>query len=466
MKLKKILENIISEGASDILYHYIASDYILDMLQKNKINTIAAIGSDSDYKINKNKFYYLSTTRSKSSGFKKSDSKIVLDGRKLKQRYKITPVDYWNWPKSDKDNTSIYISSMQSLEQEDRIITNKPNIPNAKDYILGIHIYVGKKIYSTDKKIIDICEESNIPIFIYNNRQNFYNQIKPIDYTNYEYGNEFEGYEDDDSDIEKGREKLKAPFLNIGSYISLNDDNSYNEIIKYLDDDSKIEQFDNFFEDFKRNLKFKSDDIPYESKLLKNEVKTIQSDSGDDSRFILDLLRKSMRKNKVTNMEDYLKLKIYGVKSLKKLDDYKNDLYKFVRSEAMIEFTNQLDELQGWIQIDGTDYNNAYESDEIQEILYDYLYKLYDVIKEVVFDENRNVLRYSYSLDKTYLQQSFDYKNLNISDKLNITDIGHFSSTEEFDETIESVFYYVLMRIQRSSGDKADELYKEYSNNK
>jgi phosphoserine aminotransferase len=172
-----------------------------------------------------------------------------------------------------------------------------------------------------------------------------------------------------------------------------------------------------------------------------------------------------MRKNKVTNMEDYLKLKIYGKQSLKKLDDYKNDFYKFVTSEAMNEFSNQLDELQGWIQIDGKDYNNAYESEEIQGILYDYLNKLYNVIKEVVFDETRNILRYSYNLDKTYLQQSFDYKNLNISDKLNITDIGHFRSTEEFDETIESLFYYVLIRIQRSSGDKADELYKEYLNN-
>lgn len=458
MKLKNILENILSEGASDILYHYISAAYILDMLQKNKINTIAAIGSDSDYKINKNKFYYLSTTRSKSSGFKKSDSKIVLDGRKLKQRYKITPVDYWNWPKSDKDDTSTYISSMQSLEQEDRIITDKPSIPNAIDYILGIHIYVRNKIGTTVKNIIDICEENNIPIFIYDNQQNLYNQIKPIDYTNYEY-------EDDNSDMEKDSARLKTPFLTIGSYLAFNDDNLYNEIVKYLDDDSKIEQFDNFFEDFKRNLKFKSNDIPYESKLFKGEIARIQSDSSNDSRFILDLLRKNMRKNKVTNLVDFIKIKRFGKQSLKKLDDYKNDLYKFVKSEAMDEFTNQLDELQGWIQIDGTDYNNAYESDEIQKILYDYLNKLYNVIKEVVFDETRNILRYSYNLDKTYLQQSFDYKNLNISDKLNITDIGHFSSTEEFDETIESVFYYVLMRIQRSSGDKADELYKEYSNN-
>ena len=459
MKLKNILENIISEGASDILYHFMFSHYVLDMLQKNKLNMVAAIGKDSDYKINKNKFFYLSTTRSKSSGFRKGDSKIVFDRRKLKPRYKITPVDYWNWPKSDKDDTPTYISSMQSLEQEDRIITDTPSIPNAKDYILGIHMYVGNKIRNISKQIIDICEKENIPIFIYNNRQNFYNQIKPVDYTNYEYEDEGLGIDGDSA-------RLKNGFLYIGSQIALNDDNSYNEIIKYLDNESKIEQFDNFFEDFKRNLKFQSNDIPYESKLFKSGLASIQSDSSDDSRFILDLLRKNMRNNKVTNLEDYIKIKRFGKQSLKKLDDYKNDLLKYVRNLAMNEFSNQFGELQGWIQIDGTDYNNAYESEEITKILYDYLNKLYNVLKEVVFDEKANILRYSYALDKTYLQQSFDYKNFNISDKLNITDIGDFKSTEQFDETIESMFYYILMSVQRSGGDKADELYKEYQNNK
>ena len=459
MKLKNILENIISEGASDILYHFMFSHYVLDMLQKNKLNMVAAIGKDSDYKINKNKFYYLSTTRSKSSGFRKGDSKIVLDGRKIKQRYKITPVDYWNWPKNDKQDTSAYIYSMKSLEQEDRIVTDKPSIPNAKDYILGIHIYVRNKIGTDVKKIIDICEKENIPIFIYDNQQNFFNQTKPIDYTNYEYG-------DEDFTMDGDSARLKSPFLNIASQIALNDDNSYKEIIKYLDNESKIEQFDNSFEDYKREIKFSRNDFPNESQMFKHEIQRIESDSSDDSRFILDLLRRDMRKNKVTSIEDYIKLKRFGKQSLKKLDDYKNDLLKYVRSEAMDEFTNQLDELRGWIQIDGTYYNNAYESKEITKILYDYLNKLYSVINELVFDEKANMLKYSWVLGRTYIQQSFDYKNFNISDKLNITDIGDFKSTERFDDTIESMFHYILMRVQRSGGEKADELYKEYQNNK
>ena len=34
MKLKTILENIINEGASDILYHFMQTVYALDVLNK------------------------------------------------------------------------------------------------------------------------------------------------------------------------------------------------------------------------------------------------------------------------------------------------------------------------------------------------------------------------------------------------------------------------------------------------
>ena len=71
MKLITILENLINEGSSDILYHYVDPTYILEIIENNRLNTIAAMGSDTDYNLNKNKFYYLSTTRSRSSGYKK-----------------------------------------------------------------------------------------------------------------------------------------------------------------------------------------------------------------------------------------------------------------------------------------------------------------------------------------------------------------------------------------------------------
>ena len=57
MKLKTILENIINEGASDILYHFMQTVYALDVLKKDKFNMIAAMGDDADY--DKNRIYRL-----------------------------------------------------------------------------------------------------------------------------------------------------------------------------------------------------------------------------------------------------------------------------------------------------------------------------------------------------------------------------------------------------------------------
>jgi len=56
MKLKTILENIINEGASDTLYHFMQTVYALDVLKKNRFNMIAAMGDDADYQKNNNKF--------------------------------------------------------------------------------------------------------------------------------------------------------------------------------------------------------------------------------------------------------------------------------------------------------------------------------------------------------------------------------------------------------------------------
>jgi DNA-binding transcriptional regulator WhiA len=133
---------------------------------------------------------------------------------------------------------------------------------------------------------------------------------------------------------------------------------------------------------------------------------------------------------------------------------------------AFDEFDNQYEDLEGRIEIDGVSYNNALESNQVQKILYDYLQKLYNVVKEIIFDKDRNIIKYSYFLNKSYVEKSFDIKNLKVSDKLNITDIGSFRTVEQFEETVESTFYYILLRIQKSASNKASELYKKYMENK
>jgi hypothetical protein len=174
-------QQILNEGASDILYHFTYMNNLFNILKNNELSLTAAIGSKSDYNINKNKFYYLSTTRSKSSGYKKGDVKIVLDGRKIKQNNKITPVDYWQWSKNrnDYDSESAYSSALTSLEQEDRIVSDKPIIENAIKYIIEIHILINTPNTKL-MNIIDICKNNNVKLYLYDNQKNWFNQINPI----------------------------------------------------------------------------------------------------------------------------------------------------------------------------------------------------------------------------------------------------------------------------------------------
>ena len=460
MKLITILENLINEGSSDILYHYVDPTYILEIIENNRLNTIAAMGSDTDYKLNKNKFYYLSTTRSRSSGYRKSHGKIVLDGRKLKQRYAITPVDYWNLPKSDNQDKSSYVNSIDSLEQEDRIITDIPSIPNAMKYILEVHIYVGENPTNLVKKIVSLCKKVGIPIFLYNKLQNFYSQRNPIEYKG-TYTSDL-----DDTLISK-YVYYTHPFEQIAYLLSYNDDDLYETITQYVQNMNGFENFDDGFEKFKDKY-FKKDSLYLDQlpKFIKSQIFNIQSQSIKHSRFILDLLRKDLRKNKVTSIEDYINVKKYGKQSVKDLDEYKKDFYVYITSEVFDEFDNQFEDLEGRIEIDGVWYNNALESNQVQEILYDYLQKLYNVVKEIVFNKDKNVLKYSYALNKSYVGKLFDIKNLKVSDKINITDIGNFRTVEQFEETVESIFYYILLRLQKSATNKASELYKKYMENK
>jgi len=306
MKLKTILENIINEGASDILYHFMQKEYALDVLKKDKFNMIAAMGDDADYDKNRNKFYYFSTTRSKSSGWKGGNTKLVLDGRKLTQRYKIIPVDYFNKYKGAQQNNRAYIDAIDSLEQEDRIITDNPFIPNAKSYIKEVHIFVDNESEYQKKMVKSIvleCEKSNIPIFLYNTKDNFLNQRNPINYSEFldAADNKFDGYGD------YGNQTV---FNRIAAIVAYNNDDAYDKIIKFLDNALEIENFKNIFDEWSKQ--YIPEDGRYSNSLvgiLKSGLGSIKSNSDKYSKFILDLLKRDLRLNKILSIEEYIKMK-------------------------------------------------------------------------------------------------------------------------------------------------------------
>jgi hypothetical protein len=445
-------QKILNEGASDILYHFTYTTYLLNILQTNEFSLTSAIGSQSDYEINKKKFFYFSTARSQSSGFKKGDVKIVLDGRKLKYNSKIVPVDYWQWSKNPKDyeSKSSYASALASLEQEDRIVSDKPIIPNAIEYIIAIHIYVSKPNMKL-KNIIEICKNNNIELYLYDNEKNWLNQIKPIS-----SDIDFSNVEDEDS--YKGRSYFD---YDIASMIAYNDIDNYNTIARYLNDTDKIKKLDDVLNQLTNN-NFRIDGIYFEAGItyMNSALSNIRSKSNEESKFILSLLTKDLKKYGVNNIKDYLLKKQF--KGKKTLNDFKKELKRYL-VQAML---NDLDEglnrdFERYIEIDGNYYNHAYESNELIKVAYNYLNKLKEYLDDKIFSQENDIFRYSYVLDNSYLKKHIDFDNIKLSDEINITD--SYYDINLIDEDFKNLIdYRLISAISYNYYDKIAELKEKY----
>lgn len=135
-KLISIYKSIINEGLSDVLWHKTYINQLNNILKTDKF-ILSSVGDSTSDKIGKKQFY-LSTARSRTSHYFGAGDFTVfieLDGRKLGQRYKGMPVDYWQYPMTTTD-------MMTSKEMEDRVVSDKPEIPNASSYIKSVSILI------------------------------------------------------------------------------------------------------------------------------------------------------------------------------------------------------------------------------------------------------------------------------------------------------------------------------------
>jgi len=457
-QLHKIIEmGVLSEGASDILYHFTSSQNLINILSTNQFSLTAAIGSDSDFDINSEKHFFLSTTRSKSVGYNTGDVKIVLNGRMLKQNYKIKPVDYWQYSKNPKEySKDDYLQMMRNSEQEDRIVSNDTVIENSSKYILEIHHLLNK---TKVKKILDLSSQYKIPVYVYNNRKDFFNQTNPIKHSEIEY------LEVESSDTYYGE---RFPHR-IASFVAFNDEEAYQMILKYLGGEGDV--FNTFEETFKKmseqyfkiGANYASDAIS----VIKSAVHMISGKADKNSRFILGLLSNRMRKYDVKTFSELLEKKQWVGK--KNLDSYRKDLFGYIYNVMDNQLSDDLDYyFSDYIEIGGKYYNKMYESEEFMAIIYSYFKKLSIAIKEIVYHKNYDVFEHSFYFDKGYIGDRFDLKEINVWDKLDITDITDrydMNSKDGLNNRVKTIFERLIMvGFSSESKDKLDSLKKEYLN--
>ena len=171
-------------GLSPVLYHVTEPWKLVDILKQDRFVLRFAHGSDTPGKPDE-RFYFMSAMRVPSGGYRgKGDVILVLDGQKLGQRYKGSPMDYWG-PEWRKTADKAGADRAPYDEAEDRVWARGPIIPDAHQYIQEIHLAMPEhERYQTDpafrtmrnqeaRKIILAGKKFGIPVFIYRDRADF-----------------------------------------------------------------------------------------------------------------------------------------------------------------------------------------------------------------------------------------------------------------------------------------------------
>lgn len=154
------------------------------------LNDSEWILSEDDYH-NDDKYkgkYYLSFTRSKTSktGYPANLEphnmvRVIFDGRKLSQRYKIVPVDYFGgfkafatkaWHKDPAvfDEYKDEYMKQYNVEAEDRLYSKTKTIKGIEKYIVGVDVNIDDSDPEKIEVLRGACKKRNIPFNEYNQK--------------------------------------------------------------------------------------------------------------------------------------------------------------------------------------------------------------------------------------------------------------------------------------------------------
>lgn len=178
-----ILLQPLSESLSAVVFHNTSLRNLFDIVKSDRFYLTTNLGTSSDQL--SSKFYYLSVSRIKFGGYARSMSEnglvnIVLDGKKLNQRYKGGPVDYWG---QELRSAGTSAQKLRNDENEERVLSDDPVITSALNYILSIHVsLVGtekepdmdelgsimmRNDYYQMKSMAQVCHKKGIPVYFY-----------------------------------------------------------------------------------------------------------------------------------------------------------------------------------------------------------------------------------------------------------------------------------------------------------
>ncbi len=168
--LFKLYESILNEDSNN-LYHFTTIDNLLDILNsgKLKVNEDPKISGSRIFKQYGYPAEGISTTRNKNLVWGRCNIRLVLNKQKIKQRYKIIPLHWYNMRYGDMDyrvkgNIS-FRNNIPVNQSEERIITTN-GLPTS--YIEEIDLINNPNGTPLTKKEIDMIKNiTNVPVVNY-----------------------------------------------------------------------------------------------------------------------------------------------------------------------------------------------------------------------------------------------------------------------------------------------------------
>jgi len=317
------LKNILLEGMSSVLFHFTNIPNLVNILKENKFHTTAAFASDNEQPIQQGYLFYVSTTRIRSTGYNMArmmNACIVLDGNKLKAKYKGVPVDYWQqisyYGKTKKYNQRDYINALKQLEQEDRILLNSPTIENALSYIkeIDLLLYTEDEFnYKSIKDIIEICNENKIPLFIYNRKDYFRYNVKSraINISKAISNGNTDYIYIDPNNYSVFLDNYDTELIGILAMLSIDSPSNYNKIKNFFKDyGSFLDSIDRKKEVVDYDYKhMPSVSMKHSYELLRSYIFDISNHPSPVARFVLKMLVDDLRKFKATSFKQYFERK-------------------------------------------------------------------------------------------------------------------------------------------------------------
>jgi len=140
---------------SDILFRFMNFRGFLDLLENDRL--LLTIDNENEKELQDLGRFFASFARSSSSSyFDKIGVIIVVDGKRLGQRYKFVPIDYWKEKMIKYD------------EMEERLVSKEHVIPGFTDYIIEAYLLIRRKEICNHaailERILKLAEERGVSL--------------------------------------------------------------------------------------------------------------------------------------------------------------------------------------------------------------------------------------------------------------------------------------------------------------